>query len=157
MEEKKTTEEKALKRLAALCAKAEHCSGEMIDKMRQWGLDDEGAQARILEYLTKHKFVDDGRFCHAFVEDKIKYNKWGRMKIVQALRMKHVDEDIYQPILDDVPQKEWIEILEPLIKAKMRTVKAANDYEASMKVIRFAAGRGFDMDIIHKAIDELNK
>ena len=41
-------EPQALKKLADLCAKGEHCSGEMLEKMRRWGLA-EDAQARIME------------------------------------------------------------------------------------------------------------
>jgi regulatory protein len=39
-----------------------------------------------------------------------------------------------------------------LIAAKRRTVKADSDYELNCKLIRFAMGRGFDMDIIRKCI-----
>lgn len=47
MENKKTvSEEKALANLANLCSKGEHCAGELIDKMRRWGLD-EAAQERV--------------------------------------------------------------------------------------------------------------
>jgi regulatory protein len=152
---KEITEEKALQRLAALCAKAEHCSGEMIEKMRRWGLDDEQAQARIMAYLTKHKYIDDERFARAFINDKVVYNKWGRRKIAQALRMKHVDESIYEPILDEVEEDKYLDVLCPLIEAKMRTIKAKNDYEMTQKLMRFAAGRGFDFDMIKRAIGRL--
>ena len=47
-------EPQALKKLADLCAKGEHCSGEMLEKMRKWGLS-EDAQARIIEKLTMMK------------------------------------------------------------------------------------------------------
>ena len=33
---KPMSEEQALARLTALCASAEHCTGEMIDKMTKW-------------------------------------------------------------------------------------------------------------------------
>lgn len=54
MENKKTvSEEKALANLANLCSKGEHCAGELIDKMRRWGLD-EAAQERVVAYLEEH-------------------------------------------------------------------------------------------------------
>jgi regulatory protein len=37
----------------------------------------------------------------------------------------------------------------------MRTIKAKNDYEMTQKLMRFAAGRGFDFDMIKRAIGKL--
>ena len=46
-------------------------------------------------------------------------------------------------------------MLRPLLKAKWPTITAASDYERSMKLIRFAMGRGFDLDLIKKALPAL--
>lgn len=71
----KITEKDALLRLTSLCARGEHCAHEMREKMRRWELTDD-EQARVMEYLTDRKFVDDERYARAFVADKIKYGKW---------------------------------------------------------------------------------
>ena len=73
--------------LAALCAQAEHCQYEMLEKMRRWELDDE-AQARVMQRLVSERYVDDERYARAFVKDKVRYNKWGRRKVEQALWQK---------------------------------------------------------------------
>lgn len=148
------TGEKALSKLAALCAKAEYCTGDMDEKMRKWGLDEETRRKNI-EYLVSHKYIDNARYCRAFVNDKITYNHWGRRKIEQALWMKHVPEDVSAPILDEIPDEKYIEVLKPLLKAKWPTIKAETDYERSMKLIKFAMGRGFNLDIIKRVIGEI--
>lgn len=145
------TEEQALQSLTALCARGEHSSGEMTEKMRKWEVT-EDAQARIMEYLVSNKFIDDMRFARAFVDDKIEYNKWGRRKIDQALWAKGVDEKIRREVLDGIPDERYVEILKPLIASKRRSTKAESEYEMSGKLIRFAMGRGFDMEIIQKCI-----
>lgn len=145
------TEEQAMQSLTALCARGEHCSGEMIEKMRKWDVPEE-AQARIMEYLINNKFVDDMRFAQAFIADKITYNKWGRRKIDQALWAKGVDEKIRREALDEVSDEQYLEVLKPLIASKKRSIKAESEYEMNGKLIRFAMGRGFDMDIIQKCL-----
>ena len=146
-------EPQALKKLADLCAKGEHCSGEMIEKMRKWGLS-EDAQTRILEKLISLKYVDDERYTQFFVNDKIRYNRWGRRKIEQALWLKKVDSNIASSVLDAIDDAEYLEVLRPLMTSKYRTIKAESDYERSMKLIKFAMGRGFTMDLIRRCIDE---
>ena len=41
------------------------------------------------------------------------------------------------------------------MKSKYKTIRAKNDYERSMKLIRFAMGRGFSLDLIRKCIDQM--
>ena len=150
------TEDKALASLASLCSKGEHCTGELDDKMRRWGLDEEARQ-RVLGYLVGHQFVDDARYCHAFINDKVKYNGWGSRKISQALWAKHVAEEVYAPILDSVPDEDYLCVLRPLLRGKWPTIKRRSDYERSMKLIKFAMGRGFDLRLIRRCIDEMGE
>ena len=150
---KEMTEKDALFKLTALCSQAEHCTYEMLEKMRRWEIADD-AQARIMEYLVREKFVDDERYCRLFVKDKIRYNKWGRRKVEQALMQKRISRDIYQPVLEEVDDEEYLTILKPLLQNKRRQLKAMSEYEANGRLIRFAISRGFTMDIIRQCIND---
>ena len=134
---KQKTENDAYLTLAALCAQAEHCQYEMLEKMRKW----------------KERYIDDERFARAFVKDKIRYNKWGRRKVEQGLWQKRIHEDIRKSVVDDVDDEEYLNVLRPLLKQKRKTIKAQNDYERNQKLMRFALGRGFTFDIIRQCID----
>ena len=146
------TEQEAYLQLAALCAQAEHCQQEMRDKMRRWGLNDT-MQDRIIARLIKEHYIDDERYARAFVKDKIRYNKWGRRKVQQALWLKHIDSDIQQRVLDEIDEKEYLDVLRPLLKQKRKSVKAESDYELNQKLVRFALGRGFSFDIIRQCLN----
>lgn len=149
---KPTGEREALLKLSAMCAKAEHSSGEMMEKMRRWQLDDD-TQKRVMEQLRTGKYVDDERFCRLFARDKARFDKWGRRKIEQALHRKGIGPDTYSPILDSIDRQEYVEALRPIIAAKRRSVKARNDYELNAKLIRYALGRGYTMDVIRECVD----
>ena len=146
------SENEAYLTLTVLCAQAEHCQWEMLEKMRRWEVSEE-AQARVMQRLVKEKYVDDERYAEAFVKDKIRYNKWGRRKVEQGLWQKRIDEDIRKRVLDDVDDDEYLSVLRPLLKQKRKTIKAKNDYELNQKLMRFALGRGFTFDIIRQCID----
>ena len=151
---KPMTEQQALLKLTTLCTQSEHCSQEMLDKMKKWELP-EDAIARNMEFLIQKKFVDDARFARFFINDKIKYNKSRRRKVEQALWLKHISREISDPIFAEIEDELYMETLLPLMRNKYKTIKAKNDYERSMKLIRFALGRGFSMDIIRKCIDKM--
>lgn len=145
------TEQEAYLQLAALCAQGEHCQWELTEKMRRWEID-EAAQARVMQRLVAERYVDDERFARAFVKDKVRYNKWGRRKVEQALWQKHIDADTQQRVLSEIDDEDYLDVLRPLIQQKRRTTKAANDYELSQKLIRFALSRGFTFDIIRQCL-----
>jgi len=149
---KEKTEQEAYLELAALCAQAEHCQQEMRDKMRRWEMD-EALQERVIGRLVKERYIDEERYTRAFVNDKIRYQKWGRRKIQQALWMKRIDNDIQQRVLDEVDDEEYLDVLRPLLKQKRKTTKAQSDYELNQKLLRFALGRGFTFDIIRQCLD----
>ena len=149
---KEKTEEEAFLQLAALCANAEHCQYEMLEKMKRWELSEE-AQARVMAQLIEERYVDDRRYARAFVKDKIRYNKWGHRKVQQGLWMKRIDKEIQDEVLDEIDEKEYLDVLKPLLKQKRKSIKANSDYELNQKLVRFAYGRGFTFDIIRQCLD----
>lgn len=146
----------AYQKLTDLCARGEHCQHEMTEKMRRWGVSDE-EQAQVMARLIDERYVDDARYTHAFVYDKIRYSKWGRRKVEQALWMKHIDATIIRQELDAVDDEEYTAVLKPLLRQKRRSTKASSDYELNMKLIKFAISRGFTMDIIKQCMDVENE
>ena len=149
---KEMTEQEAYLRLTILCAQAEHCEQEMRDKMKHWKLD-ETTQDRIIARLIKERYIDDERYARAFVKDKIRYNKWGRRKVQQALWQKQIDNGIQQRVLDEIDEKDYLDVLRPLLLQKRKATKAGSDYELNQKLVRFALGRGFTFDIIRQCLD----
>ena len=149
---KEMTEQEVYLKLTAICAQAEHCQQEMVDKMIRWEVD-ENIRERVIHRLIAERYIDDKRFTRAFVNDKIRYNKWGRRKVEQALWQKRIDKELQQQILDEIDENEYLNVLKPLLKQKRKTTKADNEYELNQKLYRFALSRGFTYDIIRQCIN----
>ena len=67
--------------------------------------------------------------------------------------MKHISDDIQQQVLDEIDEKEYLDVLRPLLKQKRKSIKAESDYELNQKLVRFALSRGFGFDIIRQCLD----
>lgn len=146
-------EKEALNRMARFCSTAEHCRTEIEEKLRKWSLSDEVVK-RIIRTLEQENYVDEGRFCRAFIHDKYRFDKWGKVKIAQALRLKHIPVSTYAPIMDEViDEDEYLNLLRNLLNAKLRNIRAKNSYELRAKLVRYALGRGFEMEDIDRCID----
>ncbi len=150
------TPEKALNRLEELCVRGERCEGELRTKLRTWQIASADADS-IINSLRQHRFFDDARFAHAFVMDKVRFARWGRIKISMALRAKHVDRDIAAKALSEIDERIYTEALEAVIAAAVRRIgdEAAHTYEGRTRVFRAAVSRGFESDFAASTIRRL--
>lgn len=145
------TEAEALNKVANYCSSGEHCRTELVEKMQRWGLPYDAID-RIVEQMVQEKYVDEERYCRAFVNDKYRFDKWGKQKIAQALQLKKIPSTIYWQFLNEIDKEEYLGILQKLLTTKRKSVHAANEYELNCKLIRFALSRGFEMDDIRTCI-----
>ncbi|MDU1890234.1 MAG: regulatory protein RecX [Dysgonomonas sp.] len=150
----KLSEPQALNRIASYCSRAERCEFDVRKKMKDWELSDEAIK-RILDRLKKERFLDDARFCKSFINDKLKFSKWGKTKIVYELRKKQIPESIYNPIFEEFSGDELDAQLMHILVVKAKSVKAKDDYDKKTKLIRFGLSRGFSMDSVIKSVDKL--
>ena len=144
-------EDIALNKLASYCVSAERCKSDLIDKLKRWELPVDAIE-RVIAKLEKEKFIDEERFCRAFVKDKFRFAKWGKKKIAQALYYKNISQSISYKYLDEINQEEYIELLTDLLNAKRKTIRAKDAFELNGKLIRFALSRGFEFEDIKLCI-----
>jgi regulatory protein len=148
------TKEEALRKLTGLCATTEYCEYDLCEKMRKWGVDYVDID-NIVEYLRKESFIDDTRYCRAFINDKYRFAKWGKVKIAQALMQKRLPQSTFGTLLNEIDEEEYMKILADTLRSKRKSIHAESDYERNGKLIRFAMSRGFEPDDIKRCMPEL--
>ena len=147
MTRKECSVEEARFKAEAYCSASEHCKADVIAKLYQWGVPEDSWEG-VLKHLERERYIDESRYAVAFVRDKYRFNQWGRIKIAQALRMKQIPAATVSQAMEEVDEGEYLSVLTSLLKKKIRSVKASNDYERNGKLIRFAAGHGYEMSDI---------
>lgn len=148
---KNLTEKEALYKIAAFCSTAEHCLSEVKAKLTAWEISPE-QQENIIGYLIKEQYINEERYARFYVNDKFRFNKWGKNKIKQSLQLKGISPEITKKALDFIPTDEYMDILHQLLNAKSKSIKARNDYERNGKLIRFAIGRGYEITDIKQCL-----
>ena len=151
---KKLSEPEVLHKAAAYCSLADRCIDDIRKKLARWEIE-LPVQNRIIQRLVQEKFLDEERFCKSFVNDKLKFNKWGMNKIKFELRKKNIPDSLIQSILENINLQENRERLLQLLATKKKTVKGKNEFEIQQKLMRFAAGRGFAIDDILWAVEKI--
>lgn len=140
-------------RLARLCSAGEHCVWDVVQKMHRWGLS-QAESDRIVDRLVDEKYIDEERFARAYCNDRMRFSRWGRIKIAAMLRGMHVPDSAIRLGLEQLDVNEYREVLGSVIERKDRTLAEDDPYRRRVRLIRFAAGRGFELEEINKFLPE---
>lgn len=144
----------ALTKAMAMCSQSERCRFDIVLKLKQWELSEEEI-SDALDYLTKERFLNEERFVRFYVNDKLRFNKWGKVKLSHMLRQKQIPENLIREGLNQVDEVLYKKMLHQLLSAKIKSVKGASDYERKGKLAVFAQGHGFEADLAFRMAGEL--
>jgi regulatory protein len=154
-ERKPKTAQQALQSLMRLCARSEKSTGDALRLMRTWGVP-EAEQRGVLEKLIANRYIDNRRYTEAYTREKSQLAGWGERKIAMQLRLKGVEREIIGEVMALlVADDDRVERLRERLKRKLRTTKAANDYELRGKLLRYALGLGYDYDMAKETVEEV--
>ncbi len=154
MENQEQAAKQAYSKMARLCSRSEQCSTDIRKKIIAFELVSEVVD-EIIEKLKAEKYLNDERYIKAYVADKFRINKWGRVKIRHNLRMKGLSEAMIQNELDEMDEEKYKAVLIKTMKAKAKTVKKKNRFEKMGQIIRFAQTRGFEPELIHRYMNSV--
>jgi regulatory protein len=144
----------ALNKAMALCSRQEYCCEDIRNKLLQWGVEENDAN-KIIGLLLKENFLNEERYASAFVRDKFKYNKWGKVKITAHLRAKKLPSDIITSALDSIDKEQYINMLKELIQSHRRSVKSKNQYDLKAKLLRYGLSKGFESSLLYEILNDL--
>ena len=142
-----TAYKKALIAAMAMCSRRELCRYDIESNREKWKLGN-AEMTMLLEELEAGKFINEERYARAFVADKFRHNRWGRLKIASQLRLKGIARGIVSEALETIDSEEYKKTLADLLRTHGKTVKAANDFQRRSKLARFAFSRGFESSLV---------
>lgn len=141
MENRELSKREWLDKAEAYCAKAEHCAADVRRKLYEWGAPTE-IFGFIEENLYANDFLNDARFCHAYVHDKVAFQSWGRLKIQAGLHALDLPESEIRKSLDEIDENTYF--------SNLRSLIASRRSDSPEKLLRFLAQRGFTYEEIQK-------
>ena len=152
---KSLTKEKALDKLQRYCAYQDRCHSEVRSKLLDlgvYGYDLEDIMASLIE----DKFLDEERYARSFVRGKFRMKRWGRYKIRQALKQKHISAYCLKKGFEEIEDEEYYNTLIEVIQKKNRLTKADNLFKRKQKLAQYTIGRGFESNLVWEVLNELN-
>ncbi len=147
---KQLTESVVLQKLQSYCAYQERCLQEITAKFYDLGVEDTDLQDKIIDSLIENNFLNELRFAIAFAGGKFRVKQWGKIRIYQELKSRHISEkDIYRA-LDEIDAAEYQKTFEHLFEIKQK------DYEdtpqGKAQLANFLLRKGYEPELIWERI-----
>ena len=142
---KTLTPPEALHRAAALCSSSEHCITDIREKLSRWGIGELDART-IVERLVQERFIDEERF---------RFSGWGRIKIRYALQQKRIGNNDIVNALSLIDEEAYTTLLADLLEKKSRSINDEDVEVRRSKLLRFAASRGFETELVFRILKEI--
>ena len=145
-------ETEMLHKMAAYCARTERCPSDVRKKLTAMGATSD-VEERIVAQLTAERFLDEARYCRSFVEDKWRFNRWGRFKIRFELRRRDLPESLIEEALGElIDEEDYRAVLDELLRRKLRAIRATSSTDRAVKLLRYAESKGFERSAVFDCI-----
>ncbi len=140
--------------LAQHCSYRERSAAELSQKMERMELDPEWREP-LLKKLQDDGFQSDSRYARAYTRDKYSLEQWGRIRIRQQLHQKGISEELIEEAFQGIDQELYLANLRRLTRRHAAGLKGLAPNELRGRIFRFVHGKGYEHELIHQQIREL--
>jgi regulatory protein len=136
----------------AYLAHKQRSKKELSKKLRQKKISDSIIE-KIIELLEKQKYLDDTTYAKNFLEDKLKRKPIGKRLAKIKLSEKGIDKETVEKTIDEnYSEEKETELARELLKKYKKKIKYKDEAERKNKCYRYLVSKGFDFDIVRRAL-----
>ncbi len=150
------TYNEVLEKLKYYCAYQERAQSDVYQKLWDFKLDEE-ERNNIIASLIGENYLNEERFAIAYSEGKFRMKKWGKTKIKMKLKEKKVSPYCLEKGLNAIEEEEYLETLTSLVNKKFSSINESNIYKKKLKTVNYCYQKGFETELIWKAINEITQ
>lgn len=158
MESHKTyTVDEATKRMERYCAYQERCHKEVHQKLYEMRMIPVAVD-EIIDHLLRHNFLNETRFAQAFARGKFRVKKWGRIRIVNELKLREISKYNIQIALKEIPDSEYYKTFEALAEKRLQQLSSEkNLLKKPKKLADYLFYRGWESEMVYGKVNEISK
>ncbi len=131
-------------KISFLCSRKEMCYFDVLKYLKKYKNLTKEEKVEIADKLKEENFINEQRFANAYVNDSYKYNKWGKLKIINELRSKNIPQDIIDNAIDTIDTETYQTIKNSLAENK-RNLISDDDPQKELKVKKYLYSKGFEV------------
>ena len=143
-----------LQKIRHYCSYQERCINEVVQRLKEFTVQRKKIPG-IINQLQKEGYLNEERFAKAFTGGKFRHNKWGRYRIEYEMKVRGIPELIIQEGMAEIDEEEYLQTLRELMIHKFDEIKTEKNVNIREKIMNFAFGKGYEMELILSIIKEM--
>jgi|SRR5699024_9569728 len=148
------TVKEALAKLMRFCVYRERCHKEVREKLWKLHIDPQ-EQDYIIARLIAENYLNEERFAKTFVRDKFHLKKWGRFRLKSELQRREISAYLIKKAIDQIDEADYKNTFRQVLEKRLRSISATHPLKIKKKVTDHLLRKGYEADMIYKALDEL--
>jgi regulatory protein len=148
------TKSEALDKMMRFCAYRERCHYEVRAKLLELKVYGDLLE-QVMSELINEDYLNEERYTRSYVRGKYRMNNWGRNKIVQALKMRHVSEYCIRQGLKEIVEEEYLQNLYQILDKYRKTKKALGPIPLRKKLFQYGMSRGYEINELNPILDKI--
>jgi len=148
--------DQALEKLRHYCAYQDRCHSEVRTKLLDLQIYGDDLE-EIIGELIQENFLNEERFAQSYVRGKFNLKKWGRIKILQGLKLKKVSAYCIKKGMQEIDEEDYKKTLSTILEKKLELLDSSlNSFIKYKKLMQYAMGRGYEIPLIKKCLAQLD-
>lgn len=155
MTEKLSLNEAQLK-LEYYCSYQERCHQEVVQKSYDLGMKSNEIDA-IVVHLLQNNFLNEERFARSFARGKHRIKSWGKIRIVNELKQRHISAPNIKLALTEIDEEGYQEVLDKLAERYWDSLTERKGQKKNKKFCDYLLRRGWESNLVYGKLKEFEK
>lgn len=136
------------------CVYQERCHDEVEQKLKLLNVSKNDFEAVII-HLIEHDFLNETRFACSYVRGKHRIKHWGRIRIVNELKFRHISKFNIDLALKEIDEQEYQTTFDELAERQWEICTEKNMMKKQKKVSDFLLRKGYESEWVYGKIRSL--
>ncbi len=151
---KQCTPLQALPRIKHYCSYAERSHKDVKDRLFGLGLPTIEVN-KLIATLIDEDYLNEERYATQFAGGHFRQKKWGKVKIVYALKQKGVSEANIRKALKELDGDDYRSLLYKLAKTKWLLLKGEHYLTRQAKTKAYLAQKGYESPLVLEVLTKI--
>lgn len=146
--------DEAKRKLEYYCSYQDRCHEEVVAKLKSMNMISEAVDS-IVVHLINENFLNEERFACSFARGKHRIKFWGKVRIVNELKYRHISKYNIDRALKEISEEEYENNFNQLAEHQWQTVRESNLLKKKKKICDFLLRKGYESHLVFDKIKEL--
>lgn len=148
------TIKEAIQKIEHYCAYQERCHDEVVTKLRTMKLSTNEID-EIIVHLINSNFLNESRYACSFARGKHRIKFWGKIRIVNELKFRHISSYNINLALKEITAEEYDTTFNMLSERHWETIRETNIQKKRKKFCDYMLRKGFESTLVYEKVREL--